>query len=137
LKAEKQLNTPAKEAMEPAEAMEAMEANDPIEPIEQELPMEPIENELPMQPMQQNDPIEPIEQELPMEPGERRAPEFAAAAAALFPSGCSGDPPFAVRDVEAKRRFINVTRPRTSSSANAITTCRVEIGERFFMTTSL
>jgi hypothetical protein len=72
-----------------------------------------------------------------MEPGERRAPKFAAAAVALFPSGCSGDSPFAVRDVEAKRRFINVTRPRTSSSANAITTCRVENGERFFMTTSL
>jgi hypothetical protein len=136
-KVEQQLNSPAKEAKDPAEAMEAIEANDPIEPIEQELPMEPIENELPIEPTQQYDPIEPIERALPMEPSERREPEFAAAATSSLSPVRSGDATRAVSDVETARRFIKVTRPRKSSSTNAITTCRVEIGERLFMTTSL
>jgi hypothetical protein len=63
--AEKRLNRPAKEPIEPSDAMEQMEANEPIEPMEQELPIEPIENELPIEPIEQNEPTEPIERALP------------------------------------------------------------------------
>jgi hypothetical protein len=134
---EKHVPKLANDPSDAAEAIDAIERNDPIDPMQNELPIEPIENELPIEPMEQNDPIDPMDRALPSEPTERQELESGAPERLSDRSTLSDRTSLDVSAMATERRFEIKIATVAPSRANCMTTPRVGVRKRHFITVSL